>query len=153
MREMVVEELTRRNKQWLQHVDAIEKIERKSFPRRDCATMPSVQDELKKRNNRVFVSLEDGRVVGYVIFSNKASLGYIVQIAVMEAFRRRGIAENLLEECLAALGRQRCNMVQLHVEIQREGAVRLYEKVGFVGVQELSDYYGEGRHAYWMQLT
>lgn len=113
---------------------------------------------LQYQSQFCFLAEEDGKPVGYclAIATNgingftKCS-GMIVSIAVLEQFRRKGIAKKLLEESLSRLKRN-CSDVSLHVRISNVNAQSLYKQMGFVKTRLIPKYYNDGEDAYEMKL-
>lgn len=74
----------------------------------------------------------DGEPVGFVIASEMKVLGWINQIGVAPAWRRRGLAAALMLRALRGLQSEGLLEAGLHVHENNPGAARLYEKLGFV---------------------
>jgi len=70
------------------------------------------------------------------------TLLYILTLAVLPQFQRRGIATRLLQHCLAN-GRASagCAGVYLHVIEYNNAAVRFYKRCGFVFIRQIPDFY------------
>ncbi|MGB7758570.1 MAG: GNAT family N-acetyltransferase [Bryobacteraceae bacterium] len=66
--------------------------------------------------------------------------GHITQICVSPSVRGTGIGHALLRQSLLALRRIACRSVGLTVTAANEGAVALYERVGFRTVRQFSAY-------------
>lgn len=101
--------------------------------------------------------------VGYIMcktefgFSNFKKLGFVkkghvVSIAVLDAYRRRGIANALVEESVNGVKLRNCDEFYLEVRCSNNAAVRLYEKLGFSIRQQLNSYYRDGEDAYLMAI-
>ena len=71
-----------------------------------------------------------------------------MRLAVHPDFRRQGNARALMMAALLQL--KRCHRVALQVAQDRTAAIALYESLDFVRIRELPDYYGEGKHAWFM---
>lgn len=77
--------------------------------------------------------------------------GHVISIAVLEGYRRMGIATKLMEEAMRAMRESyRCSETYLEVRVSNEPAIRLYEKLGFVKVDRIMRYYMDGEDAYVM---
>jgi [ribosomal protein S18]-alanine N-acetyltransferase len=86
---------------------------------------------------------EAGAIVAFVgAFHHKRwRLGHVYTLNVDPQARRRGLASALMIECerrLAELGMRR---VALEVNVENAAGIALYEKLGYVRVQLLEDYY------------
>lgn len=95
-------------------------------------------------NPRVTIALVmeyQGEFAGYAMAWAVADELHITNLAVVPTFRRRGVAEKAMEHLLA-LGRKRgCRYAQLEVRVSNAGAIRLYEKLGFVPIGIRKNYY------------
>lgn len=130
----------------VQNLQDIKNIEKKSFNKED-SLISSLTDEIQKKNNFIIWCEVEDKVTGYIIFTNVKGTGRILKIAVHSDYRRRGIGESLVSECLKRLGSMK---VELHVALSREDAFRLYLKMGFTVVKKIDAYYGN-RPAYLME--
>ena len=101
--------------------------------------------------------------VGYIMcktefgFSNFKKLGFVkkghvVSIAVLDEYRRKGIANALVEESINGVKLRNCDEFYLEVRCSNTAAVRLYEKLGFAIRQQLNSYYRDGEDAYLMAI-
>lgn len=85
-----------------------------------------------------YVWVEDDRLVGNVSIypaNYPPDLGdtwIIANVAVHPDHQRRGIATRLMHESLQAIRRQRGRRVILQVDYDNEGALKLYESLGFI---------------------
>jgi len=70
--------------------------------------------------------------------------GHITQICVSPSVRGTGIGHELLRQSLTMLRNLGCRSVSLTVTAANEGAVRLYERVGFRTIKRFSAYVWEG---------
>lgn len=81
-----------------------------------------------------FVWEEEGRIVGNVsLLTTKLPDRYLVaNVAVHPEYRRRGIARLLMEAAIDHVERQDGQEILLQVKESNEGAIRLYESLGFL---------------------
>jgi ribosomal protein S18 acetylase RimI-like enzyme len=63
--------------------------------------------------------------------------GFVKDLVVGESWRRRGLGEALLRQTLAAFAARGAAGVELKVHATNAGAVRLYERLGFVVVERI----------------
>jgi ribosomal-protein-alanine N-acetyltransferase len=68
----------------------------------------------------------------------------VTTLAVMPAYRRRGIAKTLLRECEIALGTE---IIRLSVRASNHAAIHLYENTGYRAVDRWEQYYTGGEDA------
>jgi ribosomal protein S18 acetylase RimI-like enzyme len=85
------------------------------------------------------LDLTRGRMWGMSLASLLAEgVGHITQICVAPAFQGKGIGYELLRRSLDSLVAAGCRKVSLTVTAANEGAVQLYERVGFDTVRTFS---------------
>jgi ribosomal protein S18 acetylase RimI-like enzyme len=89
---------------------------------------------------------QDGEMVGFIAadIRRMENLSWISTLGVLPAYRRRGIAKMLLQECEARL---RVPKVRLSVRASNQPALRLYESVGYLQYTVWPRYYGDGEDA------
>ena len=118
------------------HVSAVAELERQNFsdPWPDIA----VRGELTNKLALWLVALEDGEVVGYVGSQTVLQEADMMNIAVADSHRRRGIAKMLVEELIRQLD---AYQLTLEVRASNAPAIALYEKLGFGQVGLRKNYY------------
>ena len=120
------------------------------------------EEHLERWGEAFYVAEILGKVVGYVmsrvefgapyvVEGTIVKKGHIVSVAVLEAYRRRGIGRRLMEHALRALKEvYDCKEVYLEVRVSNIPAIKLYEKLGFRKVRVIPMYYLDGEDAYLM---
>ena len=118
------------------HVSAVAELERQNFsdPWPDIA----VRGELTNKLALWLVALEDGEVVGYVGSQTVLQEADMMNIAVADSHRRRGIAKMLVEELIRQLD---AYQLTLEVRASNAPAIALYEALGFLQVGLRKNYY------------
>ncbi len=91
----------------------------------------SVASELTNKLAYWLVAVEGNRVAGYVGSQTVLGETDMMNIAVHPDFRRRGIAEALVNALVMALKEQGSHSLTLEVRASNESARALYEKTGF----------------------
>ena len=118
------------------HVSAVAELEKQNFsePWPEIA----VRSELTNKLALWLVAVEDGVVAGYVGSQTVLQEADMMNIAVGEGFRRRGIARMLVEELI-----RRLDAYQLTLEVRASNApaIALYESLGFTQVGLRKNYY------------
>ena len=118
------------------HISAVAELERQNFsdPWPDIA----VRGELTNKLALWLVALEDGEVVGYVGSQTVLQEADMMNIAVADSHRRRGIAKMLVEELIRQLD---AYQLTLEVRASNAPAIALYEALGFQQVGLRKNYY------------
>ena len=121
-------------------VDRVVEIERDSF------SMPWSRGaflyELEQnRAAQAWVFRVDGFLVGYLCLWEVGDEIHITNIAVDRAWRRRGIARDLLGEILDNARRRGVRTVFVEVRPTNTGALGLYEALGFHVIGRRKGYY------------
>ena len=111
----------------------------------ECFVHPLDQKQITSLLNdsrTAFLAARDGETLaGSVWVQTVLDEGYIGNVAVLPAYRRRGIADALLGE-LEAFGREKeLSFLTLEVRAGNIPAISLYEKNGYVRVGRRPDYY------------
>ncbi|CAG5124302.1 unnamed protein product [Candidula unifasciata] len=107
--------------------------------------------------NLCFLAVADGKCVGAIVckldlHKKMVRRGYIAMLAVDSEYRRRQIGSTLVTKAIEAMIRDNCDEVVLETEITNQGALRLYENLGFVRDKRLFRYYLNGVDALRLKL-
>jgi ribosomal-protein-alanine N-acetyltransferase len=125
-------------------LDAVEEIERASYPTPWSRSMFAA--ELQKPSSLAIGAYHDsGELVGYAIVSRYVDAWHVMNIAVVPEFRRRGIAQSLLERLFAVTSTDPRRGYTLEVRISNAEAIRLYERLGFEARGVRRGYYTDNR--------
>ena len=87
---------------------------------------------------------EDGTVLGYGMVRAVLDEGCLERIAVVPAYRRQGVAEEILSAFLR-FGQAHLAFLTLEVREGNAPAIALYEKLGFREVGRRKNYYPESK--------
>ena len=118
------------------HVCAVAELEKQNFS--EPWSENSVRGELTNDLALWLVALDGDCVVGYVGSQTVLGEADMMNIAVADSHRRRGIARALVEELIARLD---ATMLTLEVRASNAPAIRLYESLGFRQVGLRKNYY------------
>jgi ribosomal-protein-alanine N-acetyltransferase len=130
----------------LADLGAIEKVERRAYPTPWSRSM--FAGELAKPTSfcvGAFDSNEKGRLAGYLIVSRYVDAWHIMNLAVDDPYRRRGVARLLLSELFAATDPDPMRGYTLEVRTSNERAIHLYEAAGFRITGVRRGYYTDNR--------
>jgi ribosomal-protein-alanine N-acetyltransferase len=122
----------------------------KTLGRSYDACLARMRDETKER----YVAVgEDGRALGFIVLNMQgAFVGYIQTVCVAEEVRGEGLGARLVRFAEERIHRESPN-VFLCVSSFNEGARRLYERLGYSVVGELTDYLVRGHSEILMRKS
>lgn len=113
---------------------------------RECFSMPwsekSFQDSIQREDTIFLVCEEDAQmqpvIAGYLGMYLSFGEGEITNVAVSPAYRKRGCAQQLLEEVKKEALAQDAESILLEVRKSNAPAISLYEKMGFeeIGIRK-----------------
>ncbi len=101
---------------------------------RECFSEPWSETAFleSSKNSTVFLLYtEDGKVLGYAGLQIVLDEGYVTNIAVTKAARRKGIGLDLVAALKALAKTRSLSFISLEVRISNTPAISLYEKTGF----------------------
>ena len=105
----------------------------------------SVASELENELSLWIVALEGDQVLGYVGSQTVMGETDMMNIAVHPDYRRRRIAEALVNELMSALKARESHCLTLEVRASNAPAIALYEKLGFQQIGLRKNYYRNPR--------
>ena len=121
------------------HVPEIARLETLCFS--DPWSVDSIRSELDNPLSLWLVAVCESKVVGYIGSQTVLGEADIMNIAVDPAFRRMGIAEQLLLRLESELKAGEVYSLSLEVRPSNTAAVSLYEKAGYLQVGCRRGYY------------
>jgi ribosomal-protein-alanine N-acetyltransferase len=122
----------------------VEEIERAAYPTPWSRSM--FDAELRKPSSLALGAFgEDGVLVGYAFVSRYVDAWHVMNVAVPETHRRRGIARTLLERLFDVTASDERRGYTLEVRVSNEGAIKLYESLGFHARGVRRGYYTDNR--------
>jgi len=127
----------------LSDLGAIETIEQRAYPTPWSRSM--FASELAKPTSICLGAFEGDELVGYVINSRYVDAWHVMNVAVDPERRRRGIASALLERLFELTRDDERRGYTLEVRVSNDGAIRLYEKLGFEPRGIRRGYYTDNR--------
>ncbi|MBX5328741.1 MAG: ribosomal protein S18-alanine N-acetyltransferase [Candidatus Bathyarchaeota archaeon] len=135
----------------IQQLDRLYEIEMECFDK-EAFTKQQIANLLTNYNSVGLVAKISGKIVGFVIgmlyVERTALAGHILTIDVSTAYRKKGIAQKLLqgiEKIFKEKGAKTC-----HLEVREDNivALRLYQKLGYKKVARLKGYYRDANGIY-----
>lgn len=121
------------------HISAVAQLERENF------SMPWSENvllaELDNPLSLWLVALDDRQVVGYVGSQIVPDEADMMNLAVQDAYRRQGIARELVSKLLTKLKEMDVRSLTLEVRASNAPAIALYEAMGFQEIGRRPGYY------------
>jgi peptide alpha-N-acetyltransferase len=105
-----------------------------------------------------WMAMDNGECIGAVVCKvevNKQRVyeGYIAMLAIKSTYRGKGLGTLLVEKAIETMRAHGCSQVYLETEVVNLGALRLYEKLGFIRTKRLFKYYLNGNDAFKLLLS
>lgn len=106
--------------------------------------------------NLCFLAKDGDKYVGVIICKldrHKDRLrGYIAMLAVAKTHRKMSIGSNLVKKAIYAMKDMNADEVVLETEFTNQGALGLYQRLGFIKDKRLYRYYLNGVDAFRLKL-
>ena len=125
------------------HVDQIARLEKICFS--DPWSENSIASELDNKLAFWLVAAEGENVVGYIGSQTVMDETDMMNVAVHPDFRRKGIAETLVNALVENLQKMGSHCLTLEVRASNAPAIALYEKLGFSEIGRRKNYYRNPR--------
>lgn len=90
---------------------------------------------------KVAIDTSSNKVIGYVGMHHILDEGYITNIAVMEEYRRKGVAKKLMKSLFKYAKEKDMSFISLEVRVSNQNAVDFYENFGFKTVGTRKNFY------------
>lgn len=128
----------------LSDLDAIERIEKASYPTPWSRSM--FASELAKPSSLSIAAVTpDEGLIGYLVLSRYVDAWHVMNVAVAPSHRRLGVASAMLEHLFEVTRGDEQRGYTLEVRVSNVPAVRLYERLGFVARGIRRGYYTDNR--------
>ena len=124
-------------------LDAIEVIEQRAYPTPWSRAM--FASELAKPTSICLGAFEGTELVGYIVNSRYVDAWHVMNVAIDPDRQRRGVATALLERLFELTHDDERRGYTLEVRVSNEGAIRLYEGLGFESRGIRRGYYTDNR--------
>lgn len=101
----------------------------------------SLRSEIGSFGSIARVAVPEGHVVGYMIAKKVLDEAQLLDLAVMQACRRQGIAGLLMEDLIQTLRNSGTAKLYLEVRASNVAAIYLYESLDFITTGVRKNYY------------
>jgi ribosomal-protein-alanine N-acetyltransferase len=136
----------------LDQLNIIENIEKQVSEFKTPYTKNKYLSRLKNRKYSIFFAIEKNKEIGYAVSYGKSDKFYIWTIAVLEEYRDKGVAKELLENSIAAGKELGYNKVYLKTRNTFQNMIFLALKFGFK-IVNLTKKENEDENVIWMEKT
>ena len=129
----------------MRDLNQVERIERASYPTPWSRSM--FIGEISKPSSICLGAFDPETAVltGYIVVSRYVDAWHVMNVAVDPDERRHGVATMLLDRLFELTAGDERRGYTLEVRVSNEGAIRLYERVGFRGRGLRRGYYTDNR--------
>jgi ribosomal-protein-alanine N-acetyltransferase len=124
-------------------LQAVEDVERRCYATPWSRTMFS--GEISRPGSRCYGAFARKSLAGYLIVARYTDAWHVMNVAVDEPYRRRGVARLMLETMLRETDVDGTRGHTLEVRVSNTGAIRLYESLGFRPAGMRRGYYTDDR--------
>ena len=125
------------------YVAQIAELEKLCFS--DPWSANSIASELENKLAFWLVATEGDRVAGYIGSQTVMEETDMMNVAVHPDYRRKGIAEALINDLVENLKKMGSHCLTLEVRASNVPAITLYEKLGFTEIGRRKNYYRNPR--------
>lgn len=107
---------------------------------RDADSREMTQRYLARNPGLSFVAVAGGVVVGCLMAGHDGRRGYLQHLVVVSAFRRRGIAAALVEQCVSALAQEGIRKSHIDILKTNDSGKAFWERQGWVRRTDIDRY-------------
>jgi [ribosomal protein S18]-alanine N-acetyltransferase len=101
----------------------------------------ALENSLENKGTLALVSEQDGEVTGLIVGAKVGDEGEILNLAVKDGCRRKGVGKTLVEEILVPWAASNLGRIFLEVRESNSAALELYDGLGFRRVGRRAKYY------------
>ena len=123
----------------LSHAEQVAQLEIQCFS--DPWSIQSIRSEISNPLSLWLAAVEGDVVLGYIGSQSVLGEADMMNLAVSEDHRRRGIAQALVLALMEQLKRSGVYRLTLEVRVSNASAISLYEKLGFRQIGRRPNYY------------
>lgn len=139
----------------LTHLDRLFEIEQQCFTK-EAFSRQQISYLITDYNTINLVAKINNEIVGFTILQleseDDSTFGHIITLNVASNFRRKGVAQKLLQEMESILKSRGITECRLEVRQDNAVAIKLYENLGYKEISVLDRYYGKA-HGLYLKKT
>ncbi len=122
-----------------EHIDGLVRVEEECFA--SGYAKNTFEKELENKLAYYVVAIVDGKIAGYAGLWNMCGSADIMNVGVLRAFRRQGLAEGMLRKIEEHCKGQGIFEINLEVRVGNIPARQLYTKMGYEEIAVRKGYY------------
>ena len=130
---------------------ALYSIEERCFESRFRFGKGYMQHLIGSGESATWIAEEDGQMVAFAIVgwgtNSRQGGGYLQTVEVLSDYRGRGVAAKLIALAETSARLANAQEMWLHVDVENDAAIRLYEKCGYRRRGRKEHFYARGRSA------
>ncbi len=126
-------------------IGRLEEVERRAYAYATPWSRSMFASELSKPTSICLGVFDGDRLAAYTIISKHVDAWHVMNVAVDDAYRRRGLARRMLRELFRRTWEDGTTGYTLEVRVSNHGAIRLYERMGFQPTGIRRGYYTDNR--------
>jgi ribosomal-protein-alanine acetyltransferase len=139
----------------IRDLDRLYRIETECFEK-EAFTKEQIAYLLTDYNSIGLVAKSNGDIIGFIIgklyVERNSVIGHILSIDISPSYRRKGIAQKLLQEIERIFSEKNAKLCYLEVREDNIAALNLYQKAGYKKIGKLEHYYGNA-HGLYLRKT
>ena len=135
-------------------IEAVLRIEKSSY--KFPWSPGNFLEELRQPQSHFLVYTDDETdsiVAGYIVFWDLKDETHILNVAVALDWRGLGMGKKLVSQAINHAYREKHKRVFLEVRTSNNGAIALYESMGFIKDHVKKSFYSDGEDAQFMMLN
>lgn len=126
-------------------IGRLEEVERRAYSYATPWSRSMFASELSKPTSLCLGAFDGETLAAYVIVSRHVDAWHVMNVAVDDGYRRRGLARRLLRELFRRTWQDGTTGYTLEVRVSNHGAIRLYERMEFQPTGIRRGYYTDNR--------
>jgi ribosomal protein S18 acetylase RimI-like enzyme len=130
--------------------EALYQVDQQCFDPALAYSRPDLRSYLSLAGADCVITEAGGEIAGFLATAHENSVGSIVTIDVLAAYRRHGVGTLMLEESERRLVASGVRIIELETATDNASAIAFWQKHGYRTVQVKKGYYPDGRDAYSM---
>jgi ribosomal-protein-alanine N-acetyltransferase len=130
--------------------EAIYQIDQQCFSPAIAYSRPDLRSYLRLPGSDCVIAEAGSKIAAFLVTAHDNSVGSIVTIDVLAAYRRQGVASLLLEESERRLAAAGVRIIELETATDNASAIAFWQKHGYRTRDIQKGYYPDGRDAYSM---